>query len=160
MHKQILKHLECHIVIRAMKRNKTEQGDSDGGRIQEAWSERLLWDDDIWKCSWMKSERETTRSHRRKILWWRKEQVHRPYGWNVHGRTEEQGDQCYWMGGRAGRAGRAWRHEMGEVARDLSQEADAAWQGSRDLTPRVMRGFWKVESRKWYDLTYSLEGRP
>ena len=27
MHKQILKHLEYHIMIRAMKRNKADQGD-------------------------------------------------------------------------------------------------------------------------------------
>ena len=48
MHKQILKHLECHIVIRAMKRNKTEQGDSDEGEFrkhgQKGFSETMTFE--------------------------------------------------------------------------------------------------------------------
>lgn len=115
---------------------------------QKGFSETMTFEN---AAEWSQREKDAQPQEKNPVC--RKEQVHRPYGWNVHGRTEEQGDQCYWIGGRAGRA---WRHQMGEVARDLSQKADAAWQGSRDLTPRVMRGFlesWEQEV-VWFDLQF------
>lgn len=83
--------------------------------------------------------------------------MHRPYGWNVHGRTEEQGGQCYWIGGRAGesvktRNGRSNQGPVTEGGRSLARESGFDSKSDERLL--------KVESRKWYDLICSLEGRP
>lgn len=72
MHKQILKHLECHTVIRAMKRNKTEQGDRDWveGEFrkhgQKGFSETMTLEN---AAEW--SQREKDAQPQEKIPWCR-----------------------------------------------------------------------------------------
>ena len=72
------------------------------------------------------------------------------------GRTEEQGGQCYKF---KAHQGESLNTGNGRRTQGTITKAHVSSQETLDFILRVQRGHWKIESRKWYDLIYSVEGR-